>query len=64
MGEELLPLLDRANRMTIRTMKALADLRRSPVPAVAINQAAQVNLGHGVQVGAAVANRDAQTSSE
>lgn len=55
MGEELLPLLDRANRMTIRTMKALADLRRSPVPTVAINQAAQVNLGHGVQVGAAAA---------
>ena len=45
LGEELLPLLDRANRMTIRTVKALAELQRGPAPAVAINQAGQVNVG-------------------
>jgi hypothetical protein len=49
LGEELLPLLDRANRMTIRTLKALAELQRGPVPSVAIGQAGQVNLGHGAQ---------------
>ena len=50
LGEELLPLLDRANRMTIRTLKALAEIQRGPAPAVAIGQAGQVNLGSGVQL--------------
>jgi hypothetical protein len=50
MGEELLPLVDRANRMTIRTLKALTELQRGPAPSVAINQAGQVNLGHGAQL--------------
>jgi hypothetical protein len=50
LGEEILPLLDRANRMTIRTLKAFAELQRGPGPAVAIGQAGQVNLGHGAQL--------------
>jgi len=49
LAEELLPLQERANRMLVRNVKALVDLRRGPTPSVAINQAAQVNLGHGAQ---------------
>jgi hypothetical protein len=45
MGEELLPLLERANRMLLRNLKALADLGHGPSPAVAIGQARQVNVG-------------------
>jgi hypothetical protein len=50
LGEQLLPLQERANRMMLRNLKALADLRRAPAPAVAIGQAGQVNLGHGAQI--------------
>ncbi len=45
LAEELLPLQERANRMVVRNLKALADLRRTPAPAVAIGQAGQVNVG-------------------
>ena len=45
MGEVLLPLQERANRMLLRNLKALADLRRGPAPSVAIGQAGQVNVG-------------------
>jgi hypothetical protein len=45
LAEELLPLQERANRMTVRNLKALAELRRSPAPAVAIGSAQQVNVG-------------------
>lgn len=45
MAEELLPLQERANRMLLRNLKALVDLRRGPAPTVAINQAGQVNVG-------------------
>jgi hypothetical protein len=45
MAEELLPLQERANRMLVRNLKALAELRRGPTPSVAINQAGQVNVG-------------------
>jgi hypothetical protein len=45
LAEELLPLQERANRMVVRNLKALADLRRAPAPAVAIGQAGQVNVG-------------------
>jgi hypothetical protein len=45
MAEELLPLQERANRMLLRNLKALAELRRGPTPSVAINQAGQVNVG-------------------
>ena len=51
LGEQLLPLEDRASRMLVRHLKALAELRRGP--AVAIAQAQQVNLGHGAQVNVA-----------
>ena len=44
-GEQLLPLMDRANRIMIRNLKALRDLRQLPTPAVAIGQAGQVNVG-------------------
>jgi hypothetical protein len=45
LAEELLPLQERANRMLVRNLKALADLRRAPAPSVAIGQAGQVNVG-------------------
>ena len=45
LGEQLLPLQDRASRMLIRHLKALAELRRGPAPAVAIGRAHQVNVG-------------------
>jgi hypothetical protein len=45
MGEELLPLQERANRMLLRNLKALADLRHGLSPAVAIGRARQVNVG-------------------
>jgi hypothetical protein len=45
LGEQLLPLQDRTNRMMLRNLKALADMRRAPAPSVAINQAGQVNVG-------------------
>lgn len=49
-SEQLLPLQERANRLVVRNLKALAELRRGPAPRVAIGQAQQVNLGHGAQV--------------
>jgi hypothetical protein len=45
LGERLLPLLDRANRMMIRNLKAIQALRPVPAPAVAIGNAGQVNVG-------------------
>lgn len=45
LGEQILPLQERANRMMLRNLKALADLRRTPAPAVAIGTAQQVNVG-------------------
>ena len=42
---ELVPLLDRTNRMFIRNLRALTALRRPAAPAVAITQAGQVNVG-------------------
>ena len=53
LGEQLLPLQERAGRMVVRHLKALAELRRGPAPAVAIAKAGQVNLGHGAQVNVA-----------
>jgi len=44
LAEQLLPLLDRANKMMIRNLKAMRELRRGPVPTVAINRADQVNV--------------------
>jgi hypothetical protein len=42
---ELLPLLDRCNRMFIRNLRAIKELRAPAGPAVAIAQAGQVNVG-------------------
>jgi hypothetical protein len=44
LGEQLLPLLDRANRMMLRNLKAIRELRQAPVPGVAIGRAEQVNV--------------------
>ena len=45
LGEQLMPLLDRANRMFIRNLAAIKDLRQRPVPAIAIGRAEQVTVG-------------------
>jgi hypothetical protein len=45
LSERLLPLLDRANRMMIRNLKAIQALRPVPAPAVAIASTGQVNVG-------------------
>jgi hypothetical protein len=44
-GEELMPLLDRANRMMLRNLKALDDRRRPTAPNLNIGSAGQVNVG-------------------
>ena len=45
LSEQLLPLLDRSNRMLLRNLKALRTLKQPPPPSVSIGQAAQVNVG-------------------
>ena len=45
LSEQLLPLLERANRMFIRNLAAIKDLRQRPVPAIAIGRAEQVTVG-------------------
>jgi len=42
--EQILPLLDRSNRMMIRNLKALQARRQPPTPSVSIGQAGQVNV--------------------
>jgi hypothetical protein len=44
LGEQLMPLLDRANRMFIRNLKAIKDLRQGRVPAIAIGRAEHVTV--------------------
>jgi hypothetical protein len=44
LGEQILPLLDRSNRMMIRNLKALDARRQPPTPRVSIGQAVQVNV--------------------
>jgi hypothetical protein len=43
-GEQLLPLLDRCNRMMLRNLKALKAMRDGPAPSVSIGSAGQVNV--------------------
>jgi hypothetical protein len=43
-GEQLLPLSDRANRMFIRNLKAIKELRQGLVPAIAIGRAEHVTV--------------------
>ena len=45
LAEQLLPLLDRSNRMMLRNLKALQARRQPPAPSVSIGQADQVNVG-------------------
>jgi hypothetical protein len=44
LGEQLMPLLDRANRMFIRNVKAIKELRQGSVPAIAIGRAERVTV--------------------
>jgi hypothetical protein len=44
LSEQILPLLDRSNRMMIRNLKALDARRQPPTPSVSIGQAGQVNV--------------------
>ena len=44
LGEQLMPLLDRTNRMFIRNLKAIKELRQGLVPAIAIARADQVTV--------------------
>jgi hypothetical protein len=44
LGEQILPLLDRSNRMMLRNLKALEARRQGPTPSVSIGQAGQVNV--------------------
>ena len=41
LSEDLMPLLDRANRMLIRNLRAMSELRQGPPPASASGQAEQ-----------------------
>ena len=43
-GEQLQPLSDRANRMFIRNLKAIKELRQGLVPAIAIGRAEHVTV--------------------
>lgn len=44
-GEQLLPLLDRLNRLMLRNLRALRDPRQRPAASVMIGAAGQVNVG-------------------
>ena len=44
LSEQLMPLFDRANRMIIRNLKAIKELRQGRVPAIAIGRAEQVTI--------------------
>jgi hypothetical protein len=44
-GEQLLPLLDRLNRLMLRNLRALRDPRQRPAANVTIGAAGQVNVG-------------------
>jgi hypothetical protein len=45
-AERLTPILDRLNRMLVRNLKALREIKRAPVPNVAIGRVDQVNVAH------------------
>ncbi len=47
LSEQLMPLLDRSNRMFIRDLKAIKELRQGLVPAIAIGRAEQVTVANG-----------------
>jgi hypothetical protein len=45
----MLPLLDRANRLLVRNLKAARELRQAPLPSVSIGSAGQVNVAAAQQ---------------
>ena len=45
LSEQLMPLLDRSNRMMLRNLKALKEHKRPTAPNLSIGQAGQVNVG-------------------
>jgi hypothetical protein len=47
LSEQLMPLSDRGNRMYIRNLKAIKELRQGLVPAIAIGRAEQVTVTNG-----------------
>ena len=49
LAEQLIPLLDRSNRMTIRNLRLLREWRQPPAPNVTVAQASQVNVAAGEQ---------------
>jgi hypothetical protein len=53
LGEQLMPLADRANRMFIRNLKAIKDLRQRLVPAIAIGRAEHVTVTNRPNIGTA-----------
>jgi hypothetical protein len=61
-GEQLLPLLDRCNRMMLRNLKALKTLREDPAPSVSIGNAGQVNVA-GTQANAVIASTGSNATS-
>jgi len=53
LGEQLMPLLDRSNKMMLRNLAALRSIREKPAPSVNIGNAGQVNLSSEPQVNVA-----------
>ena len=52
-AEQLIPLLDRSNRMMIRNLRSLREWRQPPAPNVTVAQAGQVNVAAGEQTNVA-----------
>jgi hypothetical protein len=44
LNDKLLPLVERTNRLLIRNLKVLKDLRQEPTPSVSVKRADQVNV--------------------
>jgi len=44
-AEQLIPLLEKANKLTVRNLKAVRELKTGPLPNVTVNGAQQVNVG-------------------
>jgi len=44
-AEQLIPLLEKANKLTIRNLKAIQELKAGPLPNVNIHNPSQVNVG-------------------
>jgi len=62
LAEQLLPLLDRGNRMVIRNLKAMKEQRQRAMPNVAIERVDQLNMA-GQQVNVTVHEDDVEAES-